>query len=59
MDKKDIGEIFKALTLFFILTVVSIVMIYAKFEQGVEDFWENETSAIDVCETGANEQKSK
>lgn len=41
MNKRDIYEIFKALTLFFILTVVSIVMVFAKFEEGVVDFWES------------------
>lgn len=37
----SIREAIKVLTLFFILSVVSMVMIYSKFEQGVEDFWEN------------------
>ena len=32
---------FEALSMFFILTVISLVMIYGKFEQGVEAFWEN------------------
>ena len=59
MNKKEIGELFKALTLFFILTVVSIVMIYSKFEQGVEDFWENEQNSTEIGETGANEKESK
>ena len=59
MNKKEIGELFKALTLFFILTVVSIVMIYSKFEQGVEDFWKNEQNSTVVSEMGVNEEKSK
>ena len=59
MNKKELGDIFKALTLFFILTVVSLVMIFAKFEQGVKDFWENEQNSIEIGETGANEEKSK
>ena len=42
MNKKDICEIFKALTLFFVLTVVSIVMIYSKFEEGIESFWQEQ-----------------
>ncbi len=59
MNKKELGDIFKALTLFFILTVVSLVMIFAKFEQGVKDFWENEQNSTEIGETGANEEKSK
>jgi len=59
MNKKELGDIFKALTLFFILTVVSLVMVFAKFEQGVKDFWENEQNSTEIGETGANEEKSK
>ena len=59
MNKKELGDIFKALTLFFILTVVSLVMIFAKFEQGVKDFWENEQNSTEIGETGANEKESK
>ena len=44
MNKK--GEItikgcFEVLSLFFILTVLSLVLIYSKFEQGVEAFWQS------------------
>ena len=59
MNKKEMGEIFKTLTLFFVLTVVSIVMIYAKFEQGVVDFWNNELNSTEFSEMGANEQKGE
>lgn len=56
MSKREMGEIFKTLTLFFVLTVVSIVMIFAKFEQGVEDFWKNETESTVEFETNINEE---
>lgn len=56
MDKREMKEIFKALTLFFILTVVSIVMIFAKFEQGVEDFWKDEAGSSYVSEQEVNEE---
>ena len=35
----SIKEVFKTLSLFFVLTLISIVMFFSKFEQGVEDFW--------------------
>ena len=59
MNKKELGDIFKTLILFFILTVVSLVMIFAKFEQGVKDFWENEQNSTEIGETGANGKESK
>ena len=59
MNKKELGDIFKALTLFFILTVVSLVMVFAKFEQGVKDFWQNEEIPTIVEEERNDEQKSK
>ncbi len=42
-NNKEISlkEALQVLSLFFILSIVSVIMIYAKFEQGVEDFWEN------------------
>ncbi len=58
MSKKDIADLFKALTLFFALTVISIVMIFGKFEQGVEDFWEEEeesNQSLTVNSQGADE----
>ena len=59
MNKKELGDIFKALTLFFILTVVSLVMIFAKFEQGVKDFWKSEQASVENGEIGTNEKESK
>lgn len=37
----SIKNCFEVLSLFFVLAVMSVVMIYGKFEQGVEDFWKN------------------
>lgn len=33
-------EIFITLILFFTLSVISIVLVYSTFEEGIEDFWE-------------------
>ena len=58
MSKSDIGDLFKVLTLFFALTVISLVMIFGKFEQGVEDFWEEEeesNQSLTVNSQGADE----
>ena len=43
-------EVIQVLSLFFILTIVSVVMIYAKFEQGVEDFWKSKDIYEDTFE---------
>lgn len=49
-ENKEISlkEVIQVLSLFFILSIVSVVMIYAKFEQGVEDFWKNSEKYEDV-----------
>ena len=52
-DKEDeisIKEVFKTLTLFFALTVITILLISGKFKQGVEDFWENNEKAAKTVE---------
>ena len=49
-------EVFQVLSLFLILSVMSILMLYTKFEQGVEDFWQGKekyASAIENSEFGA------
>lgn len=48
--KISLKEVMQVLSLFFILSVVSIIMIYAKFEQGVEDFWNDKEKYEEVLE---------
>ena len=43
-------EVLCALTLFFSLTVVTLLMISGKFRQGVENFWENNEKAEQAVE---------
>lgn len=60
MNKKDICEVFKVLTLFFALTVISIVMVHSKFEEGVERFWqEQEEIKAAVNEISLEENKNE
>ena len=51
-ENQDIGikEIFKTLSLFFVLTVITLLLISGKFRQGVEDFWENNEKASETIE---------
>ena len=50
IDKIGIKEVFKTLTLFFALSVLSLVLFYSKFEQGVEDFWQNNEEYAETIE---------
>ena len=43
-------EVFKTLTLFFALTVITILLISGNFKQGVEDFWKNNEKAAETVE---------
>ena len=51
MNNKEISikECVRVLTLFFILSLISVVMIYSKFEQGVEDFWKNKKDSENIA----------
>ena len=51
-EQEDIGikEVFKALSLFFALTVISALMLSPKFEQGVNDFWEKRESLQETAQ---------
>ena len=37
--KSELGEVFGVLLLFFCMTVVSLVMVFSKFESATVDFW--------------------
>ena len=54
-NSKEISlkEVIQVLSLFFILSIISVVMIYAKFEQGVEDFWKSKDDYEQVLENSA------
>ncbi len=49
-------ECIQVLSLFFILSIISVIMLYTEFEQGVENFWKNKEEYLDVFENdGFNE----
>ena len=57
-EREEIGikGCFEVLSLFFVLAVVSVIMIYGKFEQGVNDFWENRLYEDTSVEKEENEE---
>ena len=46
----NMKEVLKALSLFFVLTLFTLLMISGKFRQGVENFWENNEKAAEAVE---------
>ena len=50
MNEIRIKDIFKTLTLFFVLAVFSVILVYSNFEQGVEDFWVEEEELADAID---------
>ena len=46
----NIKEVLKALSLFFVLTLFTLLMISGKFRQGVENFWGNNEKAAEAVE---------
>ncbi|MBQ8145161.1 MAG: hypothetical protein IJ039_00100 [Clostridia bacterium] len=46
-------ECIQVLSLFFILSIISVLMLYTEFEQGIENFWQDKEEHLDVFE---NEQ---
>ena len=51
-NEKNISlkDCIQVLSLFFILSVISVLLFYTKFEQGVKDFWQSREEYADVFE---------
>ena len=46
----SLRECIQVLSLFFILSVRSVLLLYTKFEEGIEDFWSEREEYMDVFE---------
>ena len=44
------NKTFKILTLFFCFAIISVVAVYGKFAQGVEDFWQDNEKIGEIIE---------
>lgn len=46
--KKEMGDIFCVLLLFFCMTVISLVMVFSKFDSAAEEFWSEQSGAREM-----------
>lgn len=51
-EKVSYKRTVKILCVFFVLSVISVAMVYTKFVQGVEDFWKDKAEDVSLLEDG-------